>query len=473
MGQEIGTPDFTPDDLAEFRHRLEQETRLLASWLTAGALPVGPKVGGFELEAWLVGPDLRPLPCAPDLLARLADPLVVPELATFNLEFNGTPQILAGKALSTMAAELDRTWGHAQTVAGGLGARLAMVGILPTVRPEDLILDHMTPRNRYRILNAQLGALRGHQPLRLDIQGRDRLVLTREDVMAESATTSFQIHLRVAPEEAARVYNLSKFLSAPLVAIGANSPYLFGRDLWRETRIPLFEQTCAMGNSGLRERVSFGQGYVKESIGECFEANLAAYPVILPELHDEPPERLAHLRLHNGTIWRWNRPLIGFDPDGSPHLRIEQRVVPAGPTVLDLIATAALYFGAIQDLLGEADPTGALLPFPVARANFYAAARRGLEAKLRWLNGRDATARAILTEDLLPRARRGLRNLGIEDEEIDTWLGLIAARLAKGRTGADWQRAWVARHPDQEMTGLLQAYLDQQRSGQPVHEWAL
>ncbi len=473
MGQEIGTPDFTPDDLAEFRHRLEQETRLLASWLTAGALPAGPKVGGFELEAWLVGPDLRPLPRAPALLARLADPLVVPELATFNLEFNGTPQILAGKALSIMAAELDRTWGHAQTVAGGLGARLAMVGILPTVRPEDLILDHMTPRNRYRILNAQLGALRGHQPLRLDIQGRDRLVLTREDVMAESATTSFQIHLRVSPPEAARVYNLSKLLSAPLVAVGANSPYLFGRDLWRETRIPLFEQTCAMGESGLRERVSFGLGYVQASILECFAANLAAYPVILPELHDEPPERLAHLRLHNGTIWRWNRPLIGFDPDGSPHLRIEQRVVPAGPTVPDLIATAALYFGAIQDLLGEADPSGALIPFPVAQSNFYAAARLGLEAELHWLDGRRATARTILTRDLLPRARRGLRDLGIDDDEIEAWIGIIAARLRAGRTGADWQRAWVERHPDQDMAGLLHAYLDQQQSGRPLHEWPL
>ena len=474
MGQEIGTPDFTPDDLAEFRHRLERETRLLASWLATGALPAGPKVGGFELEAWLVGPDLRPLPRAPDLLARLADPLVVPELATFNLEFNGTPRILAGQALSTMAAELDRTWGHAQTVAGGLGARLAMVGILPTVRPEDLILDHMTPRNRYRILNAQLGALRGHQPLRLDIQGRDRLLLTREDVMAESATTSFQIHLRVPPQEAARVYNLSKILSAPLVAVGANSPYLFGRDLWRETRIPLFEQTCAMGESGLRERVSFGLGYVQASILECFAANLAAYPVILPELHDEPPERLAHLRLHNGTIWRWNRPLIGFDPDGAPHLRIEQRVVPAGPTVPDLIATAALYFGAIQDLLGGGtDPTRALIPFPVAQSNFYAAARLGLEAELSWLDGRRATAGTILAQDLLPRARRGLRNLGIDDDEIDTWLGIIAARLRSGRTGADWQRAWMRRHPDQGMAGLLHAYLDQQQSGRPLHEWSL
>ena len=473
MGQEIDTPDFTPADLAEFRQRLDQETRLLASWLSTGTLPAGPKVGGFELEAWLVGPDLRPLPRATDLLAQLADPLVVPELATFNLEFNGTPQLLAGQALSVMAAELDTTWGHAQTVAQGLDARLAMIGILPTVRPEDLILDHMTPRNRYRILNAQLSALRGHQPLRLDIQGRDRLVLTREDVMAESATTSFQIHLRVAPEEAARVYNLSKLLSAPLVAVGANSPYLFGRDLWRETRVPLFEQTCAMGESGLRERVSFGLGYVQESILECFAANLAAYPVILPELLDEPPERLAHLRLHNGTIWRWNRPLIGFDPDGAPHVRIEQRVVPAGPTVPDLIATAALYFGAIQDLLATAGNADALLPFPLARANFYAAARLGLEADLHWLDGRNATARTILTQDLLPRARRGLRELGIDSDEIDTWLGILAARLGTGRTGADWQRAWMELHPDQDMAGLLQAYLDQQHSGRPVHEWPL
>jgi hypothetical protein len=472
MGQEIASSGFSAADRAEFRERLRRETALLGSWLASGELPTGSKVGGFELEAWLVGPDLSPLPRARELLTALRNPLVVHELATFNLEFNGTPRVLRGKALSQMAEELTATWNQTQTVAQGLGARLTMIGILPTTRLEDLILAHMTPLNRYRALNAELGALRGHQPLRLDIEGRDRLVLTRRDVMAESATTSFQIHLRVPPAEAARVYNLSKILSAPLVAISANSPFLFGRDLWRETRIPLFEQTCSMGDSGLRERVSFGQGYVQASILECFQANLTEYPVILPELLAEPPERLAHLRLHNGTIWRWNRPLIGFDPDGSPHLRIEHRVVPAGPTVADLIANAALYYGAIQDLLEEPVAVPTRLPFAAARANFYAAARWGLAAELRWLDGQVATAEDILAADLLPRARRGLRELGIDGDEIDTWLGIIAARLGTRRTGADWQRAWTGRH-GQDMRLLVQAYLDQQQSGRTLDQWSL
>jgi hypothetical protein len=56
--------------------------------------------------------------------------------------------------------------------------------------------------------------------------------------------------------------------------------------------------------------------YARESILECFEANRTRYPVLLPAVMDEPPESLAHLRLHNGTIWRWNRPLIGFDEQG-------------------------------------------------------------------------------------------------------------------------------------------------------------
>jgi len=472
LGQDIETPGFSAAALAEFRSRLERETQRLAAMLAEGALDEGPKVAGFELEAWLVGPDLRPLPRAPELLARLADPLVVPELATFNLEFNGTPQPLAGQALSRMAAELETTWNRAQAAANQVGGRLAMIGILPTVRPEDLVLANMTPLNRYRALNAQLLALRQGQLPHLDIQGQERLELIRQDVMTESATTSFQIHLQVPAGQAARVHNLSTLLSAPLVAVSANSPFLFGRELWRETRIPLFEQTCSMGTSGLRERVTLGNDYTRGSILDCFLDNLEHYPVILPVLLDEPEERLAHLRLHNGTIWRWNRPLIGFDADEIPHVRIEHRVVPAGPTVVDGIATAALYFGAIQDLLDEPGELTDRLPFASARGNFYAAARQGLEAEIPWLGGRVTSLREILVRDLLPRARRGLQALNIDAAEITTWLGIIEARVATGRTGANWQRAYVQRHgPD--LTALTQAYLDRQGSGQPVHQWPL
>jgi hypothetical protein len=254
------------------------------------------------------------------------------------------------------------------------------------------------------------------------------------------------------------------------VAIGCNSPFLFGRDLWAETRIPLFEQAVSVGGGILDERVSFGFRYVERSMMETFEANLARYPVLMPHLMDTPPEQLAHLRLHNGTIWRWNRPLIGFEPDGRPHLRIEHRVLPSGPSVPDCIANAALYFGAVAELLGSEVVAEARIPFLDARNGFYACAREGLGAEIRWLDGGSHRVSAILALDLIPRARRGLEGLGIDRGEIDHWLGILERRLEAKRTGAGWQRAWVAHH-GADMPGLVAAYLDRQRSGRPVHEW--
>jgi hypothetical protein len=472
MGQEIASSQFTDQDYATFAQRLGAETKLLAQWLADGTLECEGVTGGFELEAWLVGPDMRPAPRVEALLARLDDPSVVPELATFNAEINGAAVPLTGDALSRLAVGLATTLERCNGVATGLDARLALIGILPTVAPAHLTVAHMTPRARYRALNDRILALRQERPLILDIQGRDRLHLEWQDVMLESAATSFQIHLKVPPDLGARAYNASKILSAPLVAIGANSPYLFGRDLWEETRVPLFEQAVSVGGPILEERVSFGFRYAERSVLETFQANLDRYPVLLPQLMDEPPERLAHLRLHNGTIWRWNRPLIGFDESGRPHLRIEHRVLPSGPTVPDCIANAALYFGAVWDLIRDPEPPELRLPFLQARTGFYTCAREGLEARIHWLDGARHPVRAILAEDLLPRARRGLAALGLDRAEIDHWLGILDERLALGRTGARWQRAWVERHgPD--WPGLTAAYLERQRGGRPVHEWSL
>jgi gamma-glutamyl:cysteine ligase YbdK (ATP-grasp superfamily) len=257
-----------------------------------------------------------------------------------------------------------------------------------------------------------------------------------------------------------------------MVAISANSPYLFGCDLWEESRIPLFEQAVSVGGSLFSERVTFGLRYVVRSILECFQANLTRFPVLLPQIMDKSPERLAHLRLHNGTIWRWNRPLIGFDDSGAPHLRIEHRVVPAGPTVSDSIANAALYFGAVQSLAGEAVPSEPSLPFVLAKTNFYTAAREGLHTEVEWLDGRKETLATILSDDILPRARLGLLELGIDVAETDLWLGVIEGRLSSGQTGSSWQRAWVERY-GANMDALTAAYLERQQTGRPVHEWTI
>ncbi len=472
MGRDIAASQFTERDFSRFSARLRQETSLLERWFDEGRFDDGAPSVGFELEAWLIKPDATPAPRVEELLERLDNPLVVPELATFNIEFNGTPTALCDDVFSKLALELEATLAQTNAAAAQLNTRLAMIGILPTVRPQHLTLEFMTPRDRYRALNEQVFALRHERPLKLLIEGRDRLELLWHDVMLEAGATSFQIHLKVRPDEAARVYNASKIVSGPMVAISANSPYLFGQDLWDETRIPLFEQSVSVGGAVLQERVNFGFGYARESILETFRSNVDRYPVLLPHLMDDPPELLAHLRLHNGTIWRWNRPLIGFGPDGRPHLRIEHRVVPAGPSVSDAIANAAFYFGLMRDLAHEERPPESRLMFLHAQKGFYTCARAGLDAEIPWLDGKSLPVTRILADDLLPRAKRGLLEVGVEATEVAHWLGIIDNRLKSGQTGARWQRAWVARHgPD--MTGLMESYLERQASGRPVHEWTL
>lgn len=472
MGQEIASPHFDAQDYVVFTQRLRAETELLAQWLADGILDGAGVMGGFELEAWLVGPDLEPTPRVEELLARLDDPCVVPELATFNAEINGAPTPLSGDALTRLAVGIAATLEHCNAVGAELDTRLALIGILPTVTPGELTVANMTPRARYRALNDRIFALRHQRPLILEIQGRDHLRLEWQDVMLEAAATSFQIHIKVPPQLGARAYNASKVLSGPMVAVGANSPYLFGHDLWDETRVPLFEQAVSVGGPLLEERVGFGFRYAERSVLETFQANLERYPVLIPQVTDEAPGRLSHLRLHNGTIWRWNRPLIGFDAVGRPHLRIEHRVLPSGPTVPDCIANAALYYGAVWDLIREADPPELRLSFLQARNGFYTCAKDGLEAKIHWLDGGLHPVRDILSEDLLPRAHRGLAALDLDPAEIDHWLGILGHRLALGRTGARWQRAWVERHgPD--MVALTAAYLERQGNGLPVHTWGL
>ncbi len=396
----------------------------------------------------------------------------MPELATFNVELNGNATLLRGEPFSRLAAGLTETLNRIHRVAVELDIGLTMVGILPTVKPAHLTLPFMTPRVRYRALNEQVFALRHGRPLKLRIEGRDLLELTWHDVMLEAGATSFQVHLKVKPDEAARVYNASKIVSGPMVAISANSPYLFGCDLWDETRIPLFEQAVSVGGAILQERVNFGFRYAHESILETFQANVDRYPALLPRLMDEPPEQLAHLRLHNGTIWRWNRPLIGFGADGRPHLRIEHRVLPSGPTVTDCIANAAFYCGLVWNLAHEDAAAESRLMFLHAQKGFYACAREGLAARIPWLDGRTLPVTQILEEDLLPRARGGLLAAGVELAETDHWLGIILRRLQSRQTGARWQRDWVARHGP-NMADLASAYLRRQESGRPVHTWAL
>ncbi len=355
MGQEINRTRFSEADFQQFAARLTDETAALRSFAKAGGFTDARYVAGFELEAWLLDHAGRPSPVNDAYLRALNDPLVVPELSRFNVELNAPPVEMGAGVLAAMEESLLTTWDTCQQVAHGMDTVLAMIGILPTIRDEDLCLANMSAMNRFDVLNAQVLQQRDGAPIRIDIEGTDQLHLSRPDVMLEAATTSFQLHLQVPFAQAGRYYNASLISCAPLLAAAVNSPLLFGQRLWQETRVPLFEQSVEFGGyNGLAEptvrRVTFGRDYVASSPLELFEENLEHYPVLLPMPQTEPPTRFPHLRLHNGAIWRWVRPLIGFDAAGQAHVRLEQRVLPSGPTVLDMVANAALYFGLVHAL---------------------------------------------------------------------------------------------------------------------------
>ena len=473
MGQEIRGREFSAEDFTRFRTRLKQETNSLRhAFATGECSNAGPYIG-LELEVWLIDHNFFPAPHNQSFLERLADPCVVAELSQFNIEINAPVEQIEGRCFHRMHEHLSETIRRCAANAHDDVDTVIAIGTLPTLRQQDLSLEAMTPSHRYRALNREAMRLRGGMPLNIDIdcpspRGHPFLACFKH-VMLEAAATSFQLHLQVPHDDLSRTYNASLILTAPLIAVGANSPFLFGQPLWKETRIPIFEQSLQQSHGP--ERVTLGSGYVGEDITELFEENLREYPILLPVEPRDPVRCYSCLRLQNGTIWRWVRPIVGFDSDGTPHLRIEQRVLPAGPTVRDMMANAALYFGAVHTLARALDDAEQMLPFALVQENFYEAARRGLDAEIHWLNGSGKrNIRGVLSE-LIPLSAEGLTAQGMDEDLVDHYLNIINVRLATGRTGSEWQLAHFNRHGD--LHKLTAAYLENQRTGRPVHEWQI
>lgn len=472
MGEEIRSTDFDAADIAAFGERVHAETRLLSERISGPGLRDVPTLVGFELEAWLVDRAGMPAPDNARFLAAMNDPQVVAELARFNVEINGDPQAPHGEGLVTLENELNDTWRRCQDQAHELGDALVAIGILPTLREDDLDAGSISEGNRYTALNQRILESRDGSPLRLDIRGDDRLNIAHPNVLLEAAATSFQVHLQTPPDAFVRAFNAACLLSAPMVALSANSPYLFQCALWDETRIPLFEQ--AVDTSPITghapHRVTFGRDYLRAGAIECFEDNLDRFPPLLALRLDDPPRRLHHLRLHNGTIWRWNRPLVAVHDDDSVSLRIEHRVMAAGPTIIDMIANAACFVGAAHALARRPVPPETQTPFPAARDNFYEAARLGLDARLNWAGRPDTDCRRLILDELLPMADDGLADLRVSAAVRRRYLDIVRARVGSGQTGARWQRAYIREH-GRHFPDMLAAYRAHQRSGTPVHEW--
>jgi gamma-glutamyl:cysteine ligase YbdK (ATP-grasp superfamily) len=477
MGQEIHTQVYQAADFQYFQQQLAMETQLLERLISQGGCSEHCPVAGFEIEAWLLDEVMRPAPCNEAYLAFFNNPLASAELAKFNIEMNTPPVSLAGNALSQLNDDLGNTWQQAEQQAQAMGLQLMMIGCLPTLRQDDFHLGNMSNMNRYRALNEQTMKIRHQQPIHLDIQGHEQLKIDHHDVMIEAAATSFQLHLQCPLSLAVPYYNASILASAPMVGLCANAPLVFGKDLWQESRIPLFEQAVRAGSFGGAAqgplwRVSFGSDFARHSIFECFAENLAHFPVLLPERFTTQPEQLQYLRLHNGTIWRWNRPLVGFDDDGTPHIRVEHRTPSAGPTVIDSIANAAFFYGLCQNLCEYLQTQANPLSFSQAKDNFYQAARYGLEARIVWFDGQKYRLSNLLKNELLPRAVLGLKSLHIDVADSHLYLDIIRQRLTRLQNGSVWQRAFMQKYPH-DFVALTHCYLTNQRRNQPVGEWKL
>ena len=475
MGQEIKTSRFGQSDFADFEIALQRETELLASWFDNDVFSRAPLTAGYELEAWLINHDCQPSPSNEQFLAAASSSLLTQELAQFNIEINASPLKLANKMLSEFEQAFNNHWDFCQRIANSIDCQLLSIGILPTLQPEHLTLNNISNQVRYRALNDQVLKQRGGEAFKLNINGHESIKTIHQDVMLEAASTSLQIHLQVSREQAVRYYNSSIILSAPLVAISANSPYLFGKDLWAETRIPVFEQSVDVGGfdgaaHGPVHRVSFGTAYARDSLMECFEENLQHFPVLLPMNFESQYDEMKHLSLHNGTIWRWNRPLVGFDEDGTAHLRIEQRVIPSGPSIIDNIANMAFYYGLVYYYANLEKPVEQQVEFSQARDNFYTAARHGLDSKINWPGCERCNIRHLILHRLLDEAESGLNALGMDADDIAKYLGVIEARAEKKQTGSDWQRKFVELH-GHDMHQLTRIYYRNQQSREAVHNW--
>jgi CBS domain-containing protein/gamma-glutamylcysteine synthetase len=471
--------DFTAAILADMR--------ALERMIAENRFDTGVKRIGAEQEMFLIDDAWRPTRGVLKLLEQLKDGHYTTELGQFQIEANCDAQVFTGDGIAKMHAQLDDLVNRARKAAGELGMGVVLMGILPTMRKSDLGLDNMVPSARYMQLNKIITGMRGGK-FQFSIKGLDELIIDHDSVMLEACNSSFQVHLQVTPAEFARFYNIAQVLAGPIMSVSANSPIVFGRRLWAETRIALFRQAVdTRAHSHMREseaRVSFGTKWVKQSVTEIFKEDIARFRALVGTDLDEDPmavldrggiPQLKALRLHNGTIYRWNRACFGIT-DGKPHLRIENRVIPAGPSTIDEMANAAFWCGLMVELGAREEDITRRIDFDQAGANFYTAAREGVGSHFVWLDHEDISARELVLERLLPLAQAGLRRQGVVDDDVKKYLTVVEDRVRSARTGARWQlSSWNSLRdrstPAERSNALVAATVQRQQTGRPVSEW--
>ncbi|HET9970798.1 MAG TPA: glutamate-cysteine ligase family protein [Streptosporangiaceae bacterium] len=490
MGRDIQAIKISGEDRRRYRDKVRRSLDVFARMLRERLFEEDPSTVGQEIELNLVDEHGMPSMGNAAALDAIASPAWATEVGQFNLEINVPPRTLDGGALATLETELRSDLNAADARARTVGSRLVMVGILPTLDEHHVNEESMSANERYKVLNEQIFAARG-EDMRIEIEGTEQLLTHSDSITPESACTSVQLHIQVSPDDFADYWNAAQSIAGVQVALAANSPYLFGKQLWHETRITLFEQATdtradELKEQGVRPRVWFGERWIT-SVFDLFEENLRYFPALLPICEEEDPlavldagaiPELAEMALHNGTIYRWNRPVYGIVA-GRPHLRVENRVLPAGPTIADVIANAAFYYGLVR-ILAEADrPIWTQMSFATAAENLHEAARNGLDAQLYWPGVGDAPVSELILRRLLPLAREGLARWRVDEDVASRLLGIIEQRCLTGQNGSAWQTAEVNkltqsgldRH--EALRRMTQSYIDRMHSNDPVHTWSL
>jgi CBS domain-containing protein/gamma-glutamyl:cysteine ligase YbdK (ATP-grasp superfamily) len=493
MGEHDADQQFDEKTSQAFMKALLEDLRALEYMIATGGFETGVARIGAEQEMFLIDRNMRPAPISLEVLDHAKDSRLTTEIARFNLEANLTPLSLTGRCFQQMEKELNELLSLVRKSAETLGADVLLSGILPTLQKSDLTLENLAPIPRYSQLNEGVMRLRGG-PFSIHIKGLDELQISHDNVMMESCNTSFQVHFQTSPAEFASHYNMAQAITAPVLAAAVNSPLLFGHRLWQETRVALFQHSIDSRSRtqlarGQPTRVSFGDRWLKNSVVELFHDQISRFrPIMITQPDEDPFQLLARgetpllsaLRMHNGTVWRWNRACYGV-VDGIAHLRIENRALPSGPTVQDEMANAAFFVGLMIALPPEYGEIGKRLSFDNAKENFFAAARHGLNARLKWLDGKSISATSLILNELLPLARAGLKDARVDSSDIDKYFGVLEERVRSGQTGAQWMLdslVSVKRHmghePNDMRTRILtSAILARQKENKPVHEWKL
>ncbi|ASO22827.1 gamma-glutamyl:cysteine ligase YbdK (ATP-grasp superfamily) [Actinoalloteichus hoggarensis] len=495
MGNDPAGRSFSPEDRQRFRDKVQRCLDALARMLAERSFSPEREHIGLEIELNLIDAQGVPAMANAEVLRKIDDPSFQTELGQHNIEINVRPHPLRGDEALLLEDELRASLDGAEVRAKTVGTGLVMIGILPTLRGEHFDPHWLSENDRYAVLNHEIFSSRGEEIL-LNIEGvslpgheQERLHSYADSILPESACTSVQLHLQVTPEDFADHWNAAQCLAGVQVATAANSPFLLDRALWHETRVPLFQQATdtrpqELKNQGVRPRVWFGERWVT-SIFDLFEENARYFPALMPEADDEDPlealragraPRLSELRLHNGTVWRWNRPVYDV-VDGQPHLRVENRVLPAGPTVIDTMANAAFFYGAQRALADQERPLWSQMSFHAAEENLYSGARHGMDAQLYWPGQGWTPPHELVLRTLLPMAHDGLARCGVSDAARERYLSVIEQRCLTRQTGASWQRSRVTafeeRGADRQsaLRAMLGEYVELMHHGDPVHTW--